>query len=122
MLPCINPTLVTSLAKISFAWRGSSKGGFDDAGGGFGDAAMGNAFEGLSSISDTTTRNSFVQRALRLSLTLTVQDQRKAVVVLGWGQGASRSKSRLSSGSRWKPRQKDESISIAATAMPPNRK
>jgi hypothetical protein len=55
MLPCINPTLVTSLAKISFAWRGSSKGGFDDAGGGFGDAAIGDAVEGLNSVSDTTT-------------------------------------------------------------------
>ena len=55
MLPCITPTLETSLAKISFSWRGSSKGGFDDAGGVFGGAGMDNAFEGLNAGFSTTT-------------------------------------------------------------------
>ena len=54
MLPCITPTLETSLAKISFSWRGSSS-GFDNAGGVFDGAGMDKAFEGLNAGFSTTT-------------------------------------------------------------------
>ena len=47
MLPCTTPTLVTSLAKISFSWSGSSNGGFSDPGGDFGGVGMDNAFQVL---------------------------------------------------------------------------
>jgi hypothetical protein len=47
MLPCTTPTLVTSLAKSSFSWSGSSNGGFGDPGGDFGGVGMDNAFQVL---------------------------------------------------------------------------